>query len=163
MTIRALGIALCGFLTAASRADAQPIVDVASERTELLRLHRNDREAHFKTDVTLLQERTPDVMISVADGKVRRVAKADQRAMFVEWFRGATYLEWDDIEAPIVRVSNDATMAWIITRLRVRRMKKDTQGVEKPEAFIYAGIMTYEKLAGRWMKVANVSTVERAP
>jgi hypothetical protein len=157
---RALLVASCTLLAAASPGRAQSSVDLEREKAELLRLHRNDREAHFKTDVALLQERTPDVMISVANGRVRRVPKAEQRQSFTEWFRGATYQEWDDLEDPIVRVSNDATMAWIITRLRVRRLKKGADGVERQEGFVYAGIMTYEKVNGRWMKVANVSTVE---
>jgi len=45
-------------------------------------------------------------------------------------------------------------------RLKVRRTKKDAAGAEKEEKFVYAGIMTYEKRDGRWIKVANVSTFE---
>ena len=43
-------------------------------------------------------------------------------------------------------------------RLRVRRLKRGEDGRERPEGFVYAGIMTYEKVQGRWMKVANVAT-----
>jgi hypothetical protein len=31
------------------------------------------------------------------------------RDFFAEYFRDATYYEWDDIEPPIVQVSRDAT------------------------------------------------------
>ncbi len=41
---------------------------------------------------------------------------------------GATYYEWDDVEEPIVRVSNDGSMAWMITRVRVRRTQKGDAG-----------------------------------
>lgn len=157
MRARLACVAIHALLAAASSAEGQSL---ERERAELLRLHRNDREAHFRTDVALLQDRTPPVMISVSNGQVRRVPKADQRQFFTEYFRGATYEEWDDLEEPIVRVSNDATMAWIITRLRVRRVKRDADGTERREGFVYAGIMTYEKVGGRWMKVANVSTAE---
>ena len=51
-------------------------------------------------------------------------------------------------------------MAWMITRVRVRRVQKDTAGVEREERFVYAGIMTYEKRKGKWVRVANVSTFE---
>jgi hypothetical protein len=43
----------------------------------------------------------------------------------------------------------------------VRRRQKDAAGVEKERKFIYAGIMTFEKKAGKWVRVANVSTFER--
>ncbi len=132
--------------------------DLAAERAELLRLHRKDREAHFKTDVQLLQERSPDVMISVTNGQIQRITKAEQGAFFTSYFAGARYEAWDDMEEPVIRISNDASMAWMIVRLRVRRFKKDSAGVERDESFVYAGIMTYEKAAGRWVRVANVST-----
>jgi hypothetical protein len=48
----------------------------------------------------------------------------------------------------------------MITRIRVKRTQKDAAGVEKERKFIYAGIMTYEKKAGKWLRVANVSTFE---
>ena len=69
--------------------------------------------------------------------------------------------EWDDVEEPIIRISNDASMAWMITRTRVRRVQKTADGTEKEEKFVYAGIMTYEKRDGRWVRVTNVSTVEQ--
>lgn len=48
----------------------------------------------------------------------------------------------------------------MITRLRVRRTQKDASGAPQEARFVYAGIMTYEKRDGRWLRVANVSTFE---
>ena len=135
-------------------------VDLEKEKAELLRLHKSDREAHFKTDVDLLQERSPEEFIAVSDGKIHRTKKSDDRKQFAEYFKGAKYFEWDDLEDPIVRISKDREMAWMITRVRVRRTQKDALGKEQEERFIYAGIMTYAKQAGNWMRVANVSTFE---
>jgi hypothetical protein len=135
-------------------------LDLEKEKAELLRLHKADREAHFKTDVELLQRSSPEEFIAVSRGKIHRSKKSDERKMFTEYFKGAKYDEWDDLEEPIVRVSKDGSMAWAITRLRVKRTQKDGAGKDKEEKFTYAGIMTYEKADGRWMRVANVSTVE---
>ena len=142
-------------------AEAQSPVDLENEKVELLRLHRLDREAHFKTDVDLLQERSPDEFLSVSRGKIYRSTKAEERKHFSEYFKGAKYEEWDDVEDPIVRISQDGTMAWMITRVRVRRTQETASSVEE-EKFVYAGIMTYEKVQGRWMRVANVSTFDAA-
>ena len=152
-----LAVAMTLLAVLPARAQAP---ELGAEKAELLRLLAQDRRAHFETSVDLLMERTPDTMISVSNGAVRRIAKADFRQMFVGVFRGATYQEWEPIEEPIVRISNDASMAWIITRLRVRRLKTQDDGNGQLESFTYAGIMTYEKRNGRWMKVANVSTFE---
>lgn len=148
------------FVTGAVYAPAGGAPDPEKEKAELLRLHRASREAHFKTDVDMLLANAPDESLSVSRGKVSRPAKAEVRKMFAEYFRGAKYYEWDDLEEPIVRVSNDASMAWMITRLKVRRVQKDAAGVEREEKFVYAGLTTYEKRGGRWTRVANASTFE---
>ena len=148
------------FVACAVCTNAQPLPDLEKEKAELLRLHKSDREAHFKTDVDMLLERSPEEFISVGRGQISRSGKADARKMITGYFRDAKYYEWDDVEEPIIRISNDASMAWMITRTRVRRVQKTADGAEKEEKFVYAGIMTYEKRAGRWLRVANVSTSE---
>jgi hypothetical protein len=145
----------------AASASAEPSADLEKEKAELLRIHKSDRESHFKTDVDRLLENSPEEMISVGRGKINRSSKDDARKMFTGYFRDAKYYEWDDVEEPIIRISNDASMAWMITRTRVRRVQKKADGAEQEEKFIYAGIMTYEKRDGRWVRVANVSTVEQ--
>jgi hypothetical protein len=82
------------------------------------------------------------------------------KASFDDYFKNAKYYEWDDLEPPIVRISDDASMAWMIARTKVRRTQKLATGEEKERAFVYAGIMTYEKRQGKWVRVANVSTFE---
>lgn len=124
---------------------------------ELLKLHEEERRAHFETNIDLLQKDAPESFISVRNGKIYRVSKSDERQMFEEYFKDAKYLKWDDLEPPIVRVSADGTMGWVIVRVEVRRLS----GEKKEEAFIYAGIMTYEKQNGKWGRIANVSTFEK--
>ena len=143
---------------ASSTAQSSP--DLEKEKAELLRLHKSDREAHFRTDVDQLLQNSPEQFISVSRGKISRSTEADARKMFTGYFRDAKYYEWDDVEEPIIRISSDASMAWMITRTKVRRVQKNAAGEEKEEKFVYAGIMTYEKRDGRWVRVANVSTFE---
>jgi hypothetical protein len=80
--------------------------------------------------------------------------------MFAGYFHDAKYYEWDDMEEPIIRISDDAGMAWMIPRTRIRRVQKNADGTAKEEKAVYAGIMTYEKRDGRWVRMANVSTFE---
>ena len=148
------------FVALAAGAQAQATANLEKEKAELLRLHKAAREAHFKTDAELLLENSPEEMISVSRGKINRSGKAAGLKVFTEYFRGAKYYEWDDVEEPIIRVSKDGSMAWMITRIRVRRVQRDAAGAEQEERFVYAGIMTYEKRDGRWVRVANVSTFE---
>lgn len=151
---------LLSFISVTASAPAGKPADLEGEKAELLRLHRASREAHFKTDADLLVARSPDVLINVSRGKVNRSSREEVRKQFAEYFRGAKYYEWDDMEEPTIRVSDDASMAWMITRLKVRRVQRDAAGVEREERFVYAGLTTYEKRGGRWVRVANASTFE---
>ena len=148
------------FISVAAFAQAGTGADPEKEKAELLRLHRAHREAHFKTDADMLMARAPEVLISVSGGKVQRSSREAGRKRFEEYFRGAKYYEWDDLEEPIVRVSDDASMAWMITRIRVRRVQRDAAGAEREERFVYAGLTTYEKRGGKWVRAANASTFE---
>lgn len=134
--------------------------DLEKERAALLEVHRTDRRAHFETDVNLLLKHSADEFISVDGGKISRSTRAEVRALFEDYFKNAKYYEWDDLEPPIIRISNDASMAWMIVRIRVKRTQKLASGEEKERAFVYAGIMTYEKWKGKWVRTANVSTFE---
>src|SRR5438045_7942898 len=148
------------FIACAASASTEPSADLEKEKAELLRLHKSDREAHFKTDVDALLANSPEEFISVGRGKINRSSKDDARKMFTGYFRDAKYYEWDDVEEPIIRISNDASMAWMITRTRVRRVQKKAVGAEREEKFVSAGMMTYEKRDGRWVRVVNVLSLE---
>lgn len=158
--MRLLLLALLCLLAPVPLLYAQSHSDLAHEKAALKHSHAADRKAHFKADVDRLLEDSADEMISVRDGAIMRISKADRRRGMAEYFRGARYSEWDNLEDPIIRVSDDGSMAWMITRLKVARTQKDSTGVEREQKFVYAGIMMYEKVDGRWVKVANVSTFE---
>jgi hypothetical protein len=141
-------------------ADAQSKVDRADEVEQLLKIHESDRRAHFETSANRIMEHATDEFISVSNGRVQQTTRAENLKFFEEYFKGAKYYEWDDLEPPIVRVSNDASMAWMIVRTRVRRVQTQSGGEAMERRFVYAGIMAYEKNGGRWVRVANVSTFE---
>ena len=137
-----------------------PTVDLEAERRVLLSIHESDRLAHFGADAARLGRTAPDLFLSVSAGKVERIPREAEKAFFEGYFRGARYAEWDDLEPPVVRISADGSMAWIVTRLRVKRQAPGPDGTPQERALVYAGIMTYEKRAGRWIRAANVSTFE---
>lgn len=141
-------------------AEAQRKVDRADEVEQLLKIHESDRRAHFETSAKRIMEHATDEFISVSNGKIQRTTRAENLKFFEEYFKGAKYYEWDDLEPPIVRVSNDASMAWMIVRTRVHRVQTPSGGTATERRFVYAGIMAYEKKGGRWVRVANVSTFE---
>jgi len=130
-------------------------VDLERERVALLELHASVRRAHFETDAARLVANDAEEWVNIRDGTITRCRREDVADFFRTYFEGATYHEWDDVEPPIVRVSDDGTLAWMIVHVRVRRTKGDRE-----LRFDYAGIETYEKRGGRWVKVVEVGTFQ---
>ena len=134
---------------------ASPAPDLAAERNALLEMHRAEIRAHVELDAAALAEDHGDDFVSVTRGKISRSSSDETRRFFESYFEGASYPQYEDAQPPIVRVSDDGSMGWIISRTRVRRVKDG-----KESSFVYAGMMAYEKRNGRWVRVANVSTFE---
>ena len=132
---------------------AAPAPDLAAEKAALLELHQAEIRAHIERDPDALAANHGDDFVSASRGRISRSSKEQTREFFTRYFEGASYPQYEDAEPPIVRVSDDASMAWILSRTRVRRVHGGSE-----EAFVYAGIMAYEKRDGRWIRVANAST-----
>jgi Domain of unknown function (DUF4440) len=131
-----------------------------SGEAELLALHQNDRRAHFAHDVeALLASHSPE-FISVRDGNIRRRSQDELRKRFTEYFRGAEFTAWDDLEPPIVHVSPDGQMGWMIVRVKISISRSDATGKRTSENVVMAWMSAYEKHEGQWQHIASVTTVE---
>lgn len=133
---------------------------VEKTKRELLAIHASHRKAHFDTDAQALIANQAESYIYVRDGAIHRTSRDASLQQFEGYFENATYYEWDDLEPPIVQVSQDASLAWMITRTRVRRTQTDESGEQRDSEFVYAGVMMYERRDGQWIYTANVSTFE---
>lgn len=136
--------------------------NVETARQELLALHAADRAAHFATDPAALIAAQGEPFITVRNGAIYEVTREASLQRFTGYFAGAAYYEWDDLQPPIVQVAQDVSIGWMITRTKVRRTQADADGNVREQAFVYAGIMTYERRDGGWVQTANVSTFEAA-
>ena len=130
-------------------------VDLSAERDALLAIHQLEIRAHIELDANALADAQGDDFVSATRGKIRRSSAEETRKFFTDYFKGAKYLQYEDVEPPVVRVSDDGSMGWVLSRMRVRRVDDG-----KESGFVYAGMMTYEKRSGRWMRVGNASTFE---
>jgi hypothetical protein len=123
--------------------------DLARETDELLRIHAQDRRAHFRLDVDSILEHQAEPFVTIGNGRIEEASRTEVAAHFTRYFAGAVYFEWDDLEPPRIQVSDDATLAWLIMRNRVRRSQTLPDGTVSQRQFVYAGLMGYAKRAGQ--------------
>jgi hypothetical protein len=151
--------ALAGVLCIAPRP---PLIhaDAETAKAELLALHQADRRAHFHHDVDALVASLPTEFIYVRDGKIQTQTKEDLRKRFTEYFQGAEFSTWNDLEPPIIQASPDGLMGWMVLRVKIAYSKTDAAGKKTQEQSVIAWMSVYEKHDGKWLHVANASTFE---
>jgi hypothetical protein len=152
---------LCCFSNALAPARSMTLDTQATAKAELLALHQAARRAHLNRDVDFIVAGMGTEFITVHEGRVKVMSRDDVRKQFTEYFRGAEFSAWDDLEPPIIQVSPDGEMGWMIVRVRIAYTKTDAGGAKSKEDTVMAWISVYEKRDGKWLLIANVSTSEQ--
>ncbi len=124
---------------------------------ELLHLLEQERLAHFTRNADLLVALFADDFASIDAGRVTRPTREQSRARFQAYFDRSEFFAWDDIEPPVVRLSADETLAYVIVQKQVRLIDV-TASPRQEHATVFAWLETWEKRAGRWQLTTLTST-----
>ena len=125
---------------------------------ELLRLHYQARAAHFNRDAKSLLGDVADDFVSVDAGQVKRPERDANIKRMQSYLDASTFIEWDDVSPPVIKVSDDATMAYVINHKKVRRQTKDKDGKLQESVEVFAWVATFRKIDGRWRLAMVAST-----
>ncbi len=124
--------------------------------TELLQLHDVQRRAHFSRDARLLVSIIANDYMEVSKGKIVKPGKEQLLKRFQQYFDSVSFIEWDDIEPPVIRVSDDATMASMLVNKRVRLTTQN--GKEEITVFAWSASFRKEKEQWRLTSIASTSS-----
>jgi|SRR5215472_7295877 len=128
----------------------------APGKEELLALHQADRCAHFHRDVDYILAGLAPEFTMARDGKIRHMTREDVRKQFTEYFSGIEFSAWDDLEPPIIEVSPDGKMGWMIVRVRIAYTKMDAKDAVSKEDTVMSWMS--EKRDRKWLLIADAST-----
>jgi hypothetical protein len=135
-----------------------PRPDLEADRAALLRLHDLAQTAHLDKRPDLLVASFADSFLNISRGAVTVRSPAENRARFQAYFDRSSFLEWADLAPPVIRISPDGQMAYVIVQKQVRLTALDSAGPRRPVHTIYAWVELYEKSGGRWTLMALAST-----
>ncbi|MBK6858979.1 MAG: nuclear transport factor 2 family protein [Saprospiraceae bacterium] len=124
---------------------------------KLIELHELQRTAHFNSDAKLLVSIMADDYIEVINGKVNSPKKEDLIKRFQGYFDSVTFIEWDDIQPPIIKVSDDGTLAYVFVNKRVKLKTQEN----KEELTTFAWTATFQKINDNWLMTSITSTFVR--
>jgi hypothetical protein len=135
-----------------------PLSAGASDQEALLALHAGILQAHRESNVDmLLAHHAATDFVQANRGEIRRPTLEELRARLGSYLGKTTFEEYRDLTEPVVKVSKDGTLGWVIAQVQARGVQKTEAGAEEPLEFVCAWIELYEKRGGRWVAVGNLS------
>jgi hypothetical protein len=120
-------------------------------------MHYRDRFAHFNRDASIIFSQFADEYFSVGNGRLTAPDREAGRKRMQSYLDASTFLEWDDITPPVIRVSDDGSMAFVLVHKKVRLRAKGSDGKEREETEAYAWSTILRRIGGAW-KVASVAS-----
>lgn len=150
-------VVACALLSVAALSG---LAAAAGTDTQLLReLHEKVMRAHRQGAVELLLEdeaEAPDYVVA-SRGEITRPSLAERRARLGPYLERTRFAEYRDAAEPIVSVSTDGTLGWVVVQVRARGVQTTPDGRQEPLEFASAWIELYAKHQGKWRRVGNVS------
>ena len=148
-------LVLLGLLSIASCVTVRR--SAGDARAELLALHQTVIDAHATSDVELLLRDESDDYVVANRGEITTPNKAARRARLGAYLGSTRFTVYRDEVAPVVRVSEDGTLGWVIVQVYASGEQRGESGQTTPVEFTSAWIELYEKRGGRWLRTGNVS------
>lgn len=131
------------------------------DRDVLLAIHADQRRAHYEHDPQLLFRNGAEQWTYVRAGQVERLTHAELVERFRVNFNRTRYQEWEDIEPPIIDVSDDGTLAVMVEHVRIRLSRTAEDGSYEELQGVYAGATVYRRDAEGWRSTINITTFDR--
>lgn len=123
-----------------------------SDREQLLALHEKALRAHREQSIAVLLEDEVEDYVVASRGEIFIPSKQKREESMGPYLRSTKFESYVDTREPIVKVSDDGTLGWVIVRISARGVQEG-----EPLEFTSAWIELYEKRNGRWWRVGNVS------
>jgi hypothetical protein len=129
----------------------------ASDTEALRALHEKVMRAHRESNVELVLEDDADEAVVAGRGVVSRPTREDRRTRMGPYLKSTVFEVYRDMVDPVVEVSADGSLGWVIVQIEARGVQTDAEGKKEPLAFQSSWIELYRKSDGRWKRIGNVS------
>ncbi|MEP7377469.1 MAG: hypothetical protein ABI675_28960 [Chitinophagaceae bacterium] len=132
--------------------------DKQKETQAITAILQHERKAHFDRNADLFISTFADSMLSVNRGKVSMTTPEENKERFGKYFGSVKFIKWDDVAAPIIRFSDDGSLAYAIIQKQVILSTTDSGGKPVTDTTDYAWASVYRKKEGKWEGECNIST-----
>ncbi|MCF6130484.1 hypothetical protein L1S35_12430 [Flavobacterium sp. AS60] len=132
--------------------------DLESETKEILKAEAKAREYHFKKNVKALLGGFSKDFISINNGKIEKPTYDESFKKFDSYFKSVEFIKWDNNLPPIVRFSDDGSIAYVAVDKLVIVKFNDEKGNKVIDTTNFAWLSVFKKQSGRWSLDCIAST-----
>jgi hypothetical protein len=133
----------------------------SADRARLMELHEQARRFHFEKNARGIVDGFADDFISVNRGKVDTILnRQEDQQHFQNYFDAVKFRKWDDTATPIIRFSDDHSLAYLTIDKLVVLAMKDSVGNDIEESIHFAWISIFRKRNSDWQLECIASTNE---
>ena len=149
--MRSQYFALCLVLVASACAPS-----VTDDADALRQIHAQILQAHRDRDPLSWTNLEDDTVTVGSRGEVFRAGRQERLAMREQYLGSTRFSVYRDLQEPIVQISADGTQGWLLAQVEVVAHPVAGAAADSSHT-VWAWIELYEKRAGRWLLVGNVS------
>ena len=124
---------------------------------EIADYHRRSIEAHLSNRPEALIDDLHDDFVRVSWGEIQHPSRDELREMFTAYLGSTEFSHYELLSEPVIRISEDGSMAWSAAETRVAGRRTMPDGTEAGFDSIWAWINVYERRDGRWIRVGEAS------
>lgn len=136
----------------------KPQIDEVTEKEKILAIHNQQRVTHFEKLLDGSFDQFSDQFISVNRGEIKSPSKTEFLAKRKNYFQSVEFEKWDDINPPVIRFSDDYSMAYTIVNKEVVVTFLDENGEKQRELTEFSWVAIYKKSESEWEIDCVVST-----
>lgn len=151
---------LCAIIFLVYSCKLQPAFDEAAERQKILALHHAQRGYHFNDNAEEFAQQMSEDFISVNRGMVSQPTRSENIERFGAYFKSVTFSKWDDVAEPIIRFSEDGSLAYTIVQKEVVLTYPMEQGDTIESKTEFAWLAVYRKKNREW-KIESVASTNK--
>jgi hypothetical protein len=145
------------FILFFSCQEKQPI-DIAAIEQEIIEVHNLSRKYHVEKMAGEFVSQLSDKHISINRGKISNLNKDKKTKQVRQYFNAVEFEKWDDLEPPIIRFSDDYSMAYTLVNKEVVLTYTNENDEKARESTIFSWVAIYTKQDGVWKTDCVAST-----
>lgn len=125
--------------------------DLEKEKQELIKLDEQARENHFSKNAKAMAEGFSPDFISINRGSVSKPTTDESFQRFDNYFKRVEFVKWDNNKPPIIRFSDDASIAYVTVDKTVILKTHDQNQHETLDTTYFAWLSVFKKINGKWV------------